>query len=69
MIVMHRPQKEYEVHVLISYIYKFSAYINYKFSAYIIYTQVSSYTATYVHLQNVDEYGKLNGRVGEDIAK
>ena len=25
MIVMHRPQKEYDVHVLISYIYKLSA--------------------------------------------
>ena len=28
MIVMHRPQKEYDVHVLIGYIYNFSAYIN-----------------------------------------
>ena len=25
MIVMHRPQKEYDVHVLISYIYKLNA--------------------------------------------
>ena len=25
MIVMHRPQKEYDVHVLICYIYKLSA--------------------------------------------
>ena len=25
MIVMHRPQKEYDEHVLISYIYKLSA--------------------------------------------
>ena len=25
IIVMHRPQKEYDVHVLISYIYKLSA--------------------------------------------